>query len=83
MAIENFVTSSGIFSCETPYDKDAIGFILKSSRQYRRTSPPCSGRVNPDSGAEFCQIRSPEIAGAGDLYPNKVPAEKPPLGIII
>jgi len=33
--------------------------------------------------AEFCQIKSSEIARVGDLYPNKVPAGKPPLGMII
>jgi hypothetical protein len=43
-------------------------------------SLPCSGRVNPD--AEICHINLLEIARAGNLYPNKVPAEKPPLGTI-
>ena len=64
-----------------PYDKDAIVLIIKSSRQYRRISLPCSGRLNP--GAEFCHMNSSEIARAGESYPNKVPAEKPPLGILI
>jgi hypothetical protein len=64
-----------------PYDKDAIFIVLQSSRQYRRTSLPCTGRVNPD--AESCHIKSSEIGRADDSYPNKVPAEKPSLGIII
>eukprot|EP00978_Attheya_sp_CCMP212_P035026 scaffold150200_cov63-Attheya_sp.AAC.3 len=81
MAIEKFLRSSGTSSWVVPYDKDAIVIILQSSRQYRRTSLPCSGRMNPD--AEFCHINFSEIARAGDSYSNKVPAEKPPLGIII
>eukprot|EP00978_Attheya_sp_CCMP212_P011196 scaffold27461_cov67-Attheya_sp.AAC.1 len=83
MAIEKFLRSSGTssWSWVMPYDKDAIFIILQSSRQYRRTSLPCSGRMNPD--AESCHINSLEMARPGDSYPNKVPAEKPPLGIII
>jgi hypothetical protein len=81
MAIEKGLKSSGTSSWVMPYDKDAIVIILTSSRQYSRTSLPCSGSMNPD--AEFCQIRSLEIARVGDSYPNKVPAEKPPLGTII
>jgi hypothetical protein len=64
-----------------PYDKDAIVLIIKSSRQYRRISFPCSERRNPD--VEVCHNRSEEIASAGVSYPNKVPAGKPPLGTII
>jgi hypothetical protein len=37
--------------------------------------------MNPD--AEVCHIDSSVIARAGESYPNKVPAGKPPLGIII
>jgi hypothetical protein len=84
MAIEKGLKSSkssGTSSWVMPYDKDAIDIILTLSRQYSRTSLPCSGRMNPD--AEVCQIRSLEIARAGESYPNKVPAEKPPLGTII
>jgi hypothetical protein len=80
MAIEKFLRTRGISSWVMPYDKDAIFIVLQSSRQYRRMSLPCTGRVNPD--AEICHIKSSEIARAGDSYPNKVPAEKPPLGII-
>jgi hypothetical protein len=80
MAIEKFLRTRGTSSWVMPYDKDAIFIVLQSSRQYRRMSLPCSGRVNPD--AEICHIKSSEIARAGDSYPNKVPAEKPPVGTI-
>eukprot|EP00978_Attheya_sp_CCMP212_P007311 scaffold16956_cov73-Attheya_sp.AAC.4 len=80
MAIEKFLRSRGTSSWVMPYDKAAIFLIFQSSRQYRRMSLPCSGSMNPD--AEFCHINSSEIARAGDSYANKVPAEKPPLGII-
>jgi hypothetical protein len=83
MATEKGFRSSGTSSWVMPYDKDAIVIILVSSRQYRRMPFPSSGRMNPDADAEFSHMYSSEIARAGDLYPNKVPAEKPPLGIII